>query len=98
MVDGEYKRLEEGVYVTGKRLTAEKYAASALHDLRDSMDDGEELALFKATVDRSRLWNDPEDAGGLTAYICEGVIEDPELVTVGVLDEPAGNYNFQASA
>ena len=94
LVDGSYEQLEEGIYVTGKRRTAEKYAEIALHDVRHEMCNDERFALFKARVDRSRLWSDPEDAGGLTAYICEDEIEDPELVTVGVLKDPAGDFSF----
>lgn len=102
MQNGEYKRLSNGIYVCGKRHSMEVYAASCLHDVRAKMDNGEQFALFKATVDRSRLHEDPEwqTAAGShpKAYICEESIEEPELVTVGVLDEPAGNYDHEVRA
>jgi len=100
MDNGEYERLDEGVYVCGRRRSMEVYASACLHDVRAEMNEGERFALFKSTVDRSRLHEDPEwqiaTGSHPKAYICEGVIEDPELVTVGVLDEPAGNYDFEA--
>lgn len=84
------ERLEEGIYVCGKRRSMEVYAATCLEDVRWEMAEGERFALYKATVDRSRLHEDPEWQTAVgshpKAYICGGEIPDPELVTIGVVD------------
>jgi len=95
------ERVEEGVYVTRRRRAMEVYAETCLHDVRREMDNGERFALFRATVDRDRLTTDPEsdtDPSGPDAYIHADPIDNLELVTVGVLDEPAGNYGAEVNA
>jgi len=90
------ERVMEGVYVCRRRRTMETYAATCLNDVRREIDGGEQFALFKAKVSKDRLTTDPEsDVAPETpdAWIHADPIDDPELVTVGVLDEPAGNYN-----
>ena len=84
------ERVMEGIYVTRKRRTMESYAASCLEDVRAQMDDGEQFALYKAKVDVSRLTTDPESdiaPDEPDAWIHADPIEDPELVTVGVLED-----------
>jgi len=83
------ERVTEGIYVTRKRSTMEAYAATCLADLQREMDDNEQLALYKSEVDVSRLTTDPESdiaPNEPDAWIHADPIDDPELVTVGVLD------------
>lgn len=83
------ERVTEGVYVTRRRRTMERYAETCLDDVHYEMDDGERFALFKATVEKDRLTSDPEsdlDPDGPNAYIHVGSIEDVELVTIGLED------------
>jgi len=64
------------------------------------MDDDERFALYRADVEMDQLHVDPEWQRAQNRFhdpspkghIVEGDIENPELVTIGVLDEPAGSY------
>lgn len=84
------ERVTEGVYVCRRRRAMEIYAATCLEDVRRQMGDDERFALYKATVDTGRLTTDPEsdlDPDSPDAWIYAGSIEDPDLVTVGVLED-----------
>lgn len=90
--------VREGIYVTRRRRAMERYAELCLKDVRAGMQEGERFALFRADVDASRVVEDPESALNPhepDAYICADAIDDPELVDVGILDEPAGDYEWE---
>jgi hypothetical protein len=83
------ERVMKGIYVTRQRSTMEAYATTCLDDLQREMGDDERLALYKAEVDVSRLTTDPESdiaPEEPDAWIHADPIDDPELVTVGVLE------------